>query len=72
MQAVFQESMRHIPQTYSQRLDRLENGEPPQQTVLHRFSRAASVSLDRLEQQAEESALPVAGDGRYAGGLRLQ
>ncbi len=57
MQAVFQESMRHIPQPYSQRLNRLDSDEQPEQTVLHRFSRAASVSIDRLDRQVDETAI---------------
>lgn len=57
MQAVFQESMRHVSQPYSQRLTRLETGEQVEQTVLQRFSQAACVSIDRLEQQLDEAAI---------------
>ena len=57
MQAVFQESMRHVSQPYSQRLTRLETGKQVEQTVLHRFSQAACVSIDRLEHQLDEAAI---------------
>jgi len=57
MQAVFQESMRHMPQPYVQRLHHLDDEEQPESTVLHRFSRAASTSIDKLEQQADEKAI---------------
>lgn len=57
MQEVFQESMRHMPQPYSQRLNRLEDGAEEDLTVLHRFSRAAVASIDRLEQQVDEEAI---------------
>ncbi|MDH5353622.1 MAG: MurR/RpiR family transcriptional regulator [Gammaproteobacteria bacterium] len=63
MQSVFQESMRHIPQPYAQRLSHLDDGEQqPEQTVLHRFSQAASASLSRLEQQADETAILQASE----------
>jgi DNA-binding MurR/RpiR family transcriptional regulator len=57
MQAVFQESMRHMPQPYVQRIHHLDDQEQQNQTVLHRFSRAASVSIDKLEQSADEAAI---------------
>ncbi len=57
LQAVFQESMRHMPQPYTQRIHHLDDNGRLEQTVLHRFSRAASVSLDKLEQQADEVAI---------------
>jgi len=57
MQAVFQESMRHMPQPYVQRIHHLGDQEQQDQTVLHRFSRAASVSIDKLEQSADEAAI---------------
>jgi DNA-binding MurR/RpiR family transcriptional regulator len=57
MQVVFQESMRHMPQPYVQRLHHLDDDEQPEPTVLHRFSRAASTSIDKLEQQADEKAI---------------
>ncbi len=60
MQAVFQESMRHMPQPYVRRLHHLDDDEQHEQTVLRRFSRAASVSIDKLEQQADEAALSQA------------
>ncbi len=57
LQSVFQESMRHMPQPYRQRIHHLDDASQPEQTVLHRFSRAASVSLDKLEQQTDEVAI---------------
>ena len=57
MQAVFQESMHHLPQPYSQRLHRLEAREQSEQSVLHRFSQAASASIDRMEQLVDEKAI---------------
>lgn len=57
MQSVFQESMRHMPRPYVQRLHHLDDPELHEQTVLHRFSRAASLSIDKLEQQADEAAI---------------
>jgi len=57
MQSVFQGSMHHLPQPYSQRLHRLEAGEQPEQSVLHRFSQAASASIDRMEHQVDEKAI---------------
>ncbi len=57
MQAVFQDSMRHVPEPYSQRIHHLGDDEQPEQTILHRFSRAAVASLDRLDQQMDETAL---------------
>ncbi len=60
MQEVFQESMRHMPQPYTQRLHRLEDAGAAEQTVLHRFSRAAAASIDRLEQQVDEQAIKQA------------
>lgn len=57
MQSVFQESMRHVPTPYSQRIDQLSGGEEPETTVLHRFSQAASASIDQLEQQVDEATI---------------
>ena len=62
MQAVFQESMRHMPQPYNQRIHHLDDQAQAEQTVLHRFSRAASVSIDKLEQQADEAAILSASE----------
>lgn len=62
MQAVFQESMHHLPQSYSQRLHRLEAGEQPEHSVLHRFSQAASASIDRMEQHVDEKAILKASE----------
>ena len=60
MQSVFQESMRHIPQPYVQRLHRLQDGHQPEKTTLGRFGRAAIRSLERLEQQIDEASLAKA------------
>lgn len=54
MQSVFQESMRYIPQPYSERLNKLENEGNSTQSVLHQFSQAASASIDKLERQINE------------------
>jgi DNA-binding MurR/RpiR family transcriptional regulator len=62
MQSVFQESMRHMPQPYGQRIHRLDDQEQHEQTVLHRFSRAASASIDKLEQQTDETAILQASE----------
>jgi DNA-binding MurR/RpiR family transcriptional regulator len=62
MQSVFQESMRHMPQPYDQRIHRLDDQEQHEQTVLHRFSRAASTSIDKLEQLADEVAILQASE----------
>jgi DNA-binding MurR/RpiR family transcriptional regulator len=57
MQSVFQDSMRHIPEPYSQRIHHLADDERAEKSVLNRFSRAASLSLERLEQQLDETTL---------------
>ena len=60
MQSVFQGSMRHMPLPYVQRIHHLDDQkqhEQPEQTVLHRFSRAASVSINKLEQQVDEATI---------------
>jgi len=57
MQSVFQDSMRHMPEPYSQRIHHLGDENQPEISVLRRFSRAAKVSLDRLEQQLDEATL---------------
>lgn len=62
MQSVFQESMRHMPRLYDQRIHHLDEQEQLEQTVLHRFSRAASASIDKLEQQADEAAILQASE----------
>ena len=62
MQAVFQQSMRHMPQPYDQRIHHLDEQDQLDQTVLHRFSRAASASIDKLEQQADEAAILQASE----------
>lgn len=62
MQTVFQESMRYIPQPYSQRITQLENDSQSKQTVLHQFSQAASNSIDKLEQQIDEKAILKASE----------
>ncbi|RKZ68989.1 MAG: Fe-S cluster assembly protein HesB [Gammaproteobacteria bacterium] len=55
MQAVFQESMRHMPKPYKQRIHNLDEEEPEDQTLLRRFSLAASLSLERMEQHIDEA-----------------
>ena len=62
MQSVFQESMRHMPRPYDQRIHRLDDQEQLEPTVLHRFSRAASASIDKLEQQTDETAILQASE----------
>lgn len=62
MQAVFQQSMRHMPQPYVQRIHHLDEQDQLDQTVLHRFSQAASASIDKLEQQADEAAILQASE----------
>ena len=62
MQSVFQESMRHMPRPYNQRIHHLDDKEQLEQTVLHRFSRAAGASIDKLEQQADEAAILQASE----------
>lgn len=57
MQAVFQESMRHVPAPYSQRLDQLSDAQADEQSLLHRFSQAASVSIQQMEQQVDEASI---------------
>ncbi len=57
MQSVFQESMQHISQPYSQRIHKLEDVNQQEQTVLGRFSRAALESIERLALNADEAAL---------------
>lgn len=62
MQAVFQESMQHVPQPYAQRLNRLAANTEVEQTVLHRFSGAAREAIDRLEQTIDEAAIRQASE----------
>ena len=62
MQAVFQQSMRHMPQPYDQRIHHLDEQDQLDQTVLHRFSRAASASIDKLQHQADEAAILQASE----------
>lgn len=62
MQAVFQQSMRHMPQPYVQRIHHLDEQDQLDQTVLHRFSQAASASIDKLQQQADEAAILQASE----------
>lgn len=62
MQSVFQESMRHISQPYSQRLNQLESDSKSKQSVLHQFSQAASSSIHKLEQQIDEKTILKASD----------
>lgn len=55
MQAVFQQSMRHMPQPYTQRIHHLDEEEPEDETVLRRFSQAARLSLEKMEQHIDEA-----------------
>ena len=57
MQVVFQESMRHDPQPYSERLLSMQSTSNSEDTVLSKFSHAAVASINRLEQQANEQAI---------------
>ena len=57
MQIVFQESMRHVPQPYSERLNSMQRSADREQTVLSHFTHAAAASISRLEQNVDESAL---------------
>ena len=61
MQSVFQESMRHVPQPYSQRLHSLDETRRSGQTELHRFGQAATASLNRMLQQVDEASIHEAG-----------
>jgi|TARA_B110000261_G_C13080053_1_gene355592 DNA-binding MurR/RpiR family transcriptional regulator len=62
MQAVFQESMRHVPQPYSERLNSMQRSAGREQTVLSQFTHAAAESITRLEQKVDESALLKASE----------
>ena len=62
MQAVFQESMRHVPQPYSERLNSMQRSTGREQTVLSQFTQAAAESITRLEQKVDESALLKASE----------
>ena len=57
MQTVFQESMRHMPQPYAERLNSMQRSAGREQTVLSQFTQAAAESIARLEQNVAESAL---------------
>ncbi len=60
MQAVFQESMRHMPQSYIQRIHEIDEDKSSNMTVLERFSQAAASSIQKLKQQANEQAILLA------------
>jgi len=62
MQMVFQESMRHVPQPYSERLNSMQRSADREQTVLSHFTQAASESIARLEHNVDESALLKASE----------
>ena len=62
MQSVFQGSMRHVPQPYSQRISSLDDSRRTGKTELHRFGHAASVSLDRMLQQVDEASILKAAE----------
>jgi len=69
MQAVFQESMRHVPQPYAERLSSMQRSVDREQSVLSQFAHAASESISRLEQQADETAILQAS--QHLAGARL-
>ena len=60
MQEVFQQSMRHVPQPYSERLSSMQRPAEREQSVLSQFSQAAMESISRLEQQTDEVAIKQA------------
>ncbi len=62
MQSVFQGSMRHVPQPYTERISSLDDSRRTGQTELHRFGHAARVSLDRMLQQVDEASILKAGE----------
>ena len=62
MQTVFQESMRHMPQPYSERLNSMQRSTGQAQTVLSQFTQAAAESIARLEQKVGEDALLQASE----------
>ena len=57
MQAVFQESMHHLSQPYAQRIKQLGEGQHTERSVLHRFTDAASSSINRLHLEANQAAI---------------
>ena len=57
MQAVFQESMHHLSQPYTQRIQQLGDGQETQQSVLQRFTNAANTSIGKLNLEASQSAI---------------
>jgi DNA-binding MurR/RpiR family transcriptional regulator len=78
MQTVFQESMRHMPQPYAERIHSLDEQLSRETTALQRFATAASSAIDKLTQTdsqsllqasrklAEAHAVYIAGQGRAA------
>ena len=62
MQMVFQESMRHVPQPYSERLNSMQRSADTKQTVLSHFTQAASESIARLEHNVDANALLKASE----------
>ncbi len=78
MQTVFQQSMRHIPQPYAERIHDLDEQLPHQTTAMQCFAVAATSSIDKLKQINDQSLLQasrrlaeaytvyIAGQGRAA------
>jgi DNA-binding MurR/RpiR family transcriptional regulator len=78
MQSVFQESMRHISQPYSERIHSLDEQIPQKITALQRFATAASRAIEKLSQTeaqlllqashklADANVVYIAGQGRAA------
>ena len=62
MQTVFQESMRHMPQPYAERLNSMQRSAGREQTVLSQFTQAAAESIARLEHNVDASALLKASE----------
>ena len=60
MQEVFQQSMRHVPQPYAERISSMQGPVDREHTVLSQFTQAAAESIARLEQQADEAAIKQA------------
>ncbi len=62
MQMVFQESMRHVSQPYSERLNSMQRNAYREQTVLSDFTHAAAESIARLEHNVDETDLLTASE----------
>ncbi len=60
MKAVFQTSMRHIPEPYPSRLNHFEQTEAPTQTALKRFVDSSRHSIEGIDQKINEAAISAA------------